>query len=167
MFCILTWSDPSRLTYEHTSAFLSRFSEKCINKLWGKHGCLIIPAGYIILGDKGFANTSGMYLNFNTVLLPAFLLGNSQFTKEKVCHNLHVCQLWYSCETVYSRITNCQTLYGFIKHTFFYQLQDECDWAHGRANLYLPLQMPAKFGEYFLVVEQHQANCKQKRSLDG
>ena len=153
-FRILTWSDPSGLTYEHTCAFLARSSERQLNELWGMHGQLNIPPGYIILGDKGFTNTSGMYPNFNTVLLPAFLHGNNQFTKEKIGHNLRACQLRYTCETVYARITNRRTLYGFIKWQFFHHFQDACDWAHGRANLYLPLQMLAKYEAYFSIVTQ-------------
>jgi hypothetical protein len=149
-FHVMTWSLGCGLVFEHMCPFLARAGEKALIEIWGKYGRLKnIPIGYLILGDKGFEGTSGSYPNYNTVLHPAFLHGHEQFSTEQICHNLKVCQLRYTCETVYSRVTNRHSLCGMIRRAKFEYFEDSCNWAHGRANLYMPLQMPAKYVNYF------------------
>ena len=161
---ILTWSLPCGLNFEHTDTFFARPTEKKLNFIWGSNGRLKnIPADYLIMADKGFDGTSGYYPNNNTVLHPAFLHGNNQFSPEQIGYNLRACQLRYSCETVYSNVTNCPRLYGFIPRGIFHHFQDLCDWGHGRANLYLPLQMPTKYVEYFAACPRHLKNENRKR----
>mmetsp|Transcript_30386 Transcript_30386/g.30878 ORF Transcript_30386/g.30878 Transcript_30386/m.30878 type:complete len:149 (+) Transcript_30386:122-568(+) len=106
----------------------------------------------------GFFGTSGFYVNFNRILSPAFLYGNKQFSPKQIDHNIRSCQLRYTCEVVYYNVTNCDRLNGFIPRNIFHHFQDLCDWGHGRANLYLPLQMPAKYNDYFSEVPRHVNN---------
>lgn len=147
---ILTWSLACGLNFEHADGIFARATEKNINEIWGKYGRLKnIPIGYVVLGDKGFYDTSGSYPNFNTIINPAFLHGSSQFSPELIGYNLRACQLRYTCKTVYSNVTNCPRMAGHIKREFFHRFQDVCDWSHGGANLYLPLQMPANHVNYF------------------
>lgn len=149
-FRVMTWSLGCGLVFEFTCPFLARGSEKALIEIWGKNGRLKnIPVGYLILGDKGFEGTNGSYPNYNTVLHPAFLHGHEQFSTEQIGHNLLACQLRYTCETVYSRVTNRHSLRGVIRRAKFEYFEDSCNWAHGRANLYHPLQMPAKYPNYF------------------
>jgi len=163
-FRILTWSLPCGLSFEHTDAFLARASEKQLNRLWCSNGRLKnIPPGYLIMGDKGFDQTTGFYYNNNGVLHPAFLHGNVQFSEEQLGHNLRACQLRYTCETFYSNVTNCDRLYGFIRRNMFHHFQDICHWGHGRANMYLPLQAPTKHKEYFKSCARHKDNEERKK----
>jgi len=166
-FRVMTWSLLCGINFEHTHAFLARASEKKLVQLWGRYGKLKnIPACKQVLADKGFDQTTGFYPNHNTVLHPAFLHGHKQFSPEQNAYNLRVCQLRYSCETVYAHVTKCTRLYGFVPRREFHHFQHICDWGHGRANLYLPLQMPAKHVDYFEDNDRYQANeCrKRKRS---
>jgi hypothetical protein len=147
-FRILTWSLACGLIHERTKGFLSKGSEKAINRLWGAHGRLIIPAGYLLMGDKGFEGTSGFYPNDNPVLFPAFLYGQV-FSREQVGWNIQACQLRYTCEVDFSRVTQRKSLYGKLRRAKFTYFEDLVGWAHGRANMYKPLQMPTKYKHMF------------------
>ena len=103
---ILTWSMAFGLNVEHTKGFFARATEKHINLIWCKYGRLLVPVGYIISSDKGFFGTSGFYVNFDCILSPAFLHGNKKFSPEQIDHNIRSCQLQYTCEIVYSNVTN-------------------------------------------------------------
>jgi hypothetical protein len=139
-FRILTWSLACGAVVERTPAFLGRTSEKALMGYWGKHGRLLFPKGSLVLGDKGFDNTAACYVNYNTTLHPAFLT-NPQFNENQVGHNIEICQKRYTCEVVYSRITNVKALYGIIPRRRFRNMEPLIGWAHGRANLcYKPLQ---------------------------
>lgn len=148
-FRLLTWSMTYGLIFERTRGFLAKTSEKALNKLWGAHGRLQnIPAGYLIMGDKGFDGTSGLYPNDNAVLHPAFLYGKA-FKCEQVGWNILACQLRYTCEVDFSRVTNRRSLYGKLRRCKFSYFEDLVGWAHGRANMYKPLQMPTKYKYMF------------------
>ena len=139
-FRILTWSLACGAVVERTPAFLGRTSEKALIGYWGKYGRLLFPKGSLILGDKGFDNTASCYVNYNTTLHPAFLT-NPQFNESQVGHNIEICQKRYTCEVVYSRVTNVEALYGVIPRRRFRNMEPLIGWAHGRANLcYKPLQ---------------------------
>ena len=139
-FRILTWSLPIGTVIERTPAFLARGSEKGIMAWWGLHGRLRIPLGYLILGDKGFDNTASCYVNYNTTLHPAFLT-NDQFNLSQTGHNVQICQKRYTCEVVYSRVTNVKALYGTIPRERFHLFEPLVGWGHGRSYLcYEPLQ---------------------------
>ena len=54
-----------------------------------------------------------------------------------------------------------------MHHVVTYQINiNLCDWAHGRANLYLPLQMPAQHIDFFSKVPKHKTNENRKRKQD-
>jgi len=133
-FRVLTWSLPCGAVVERTPAFFARASEKALMNTWGNLGQLKLPAGYLILGDKGFDNTASCYENYNTTLHPAFLT-NDQFNKDQINHNLTICQKRYSCETVYSRVIGTMKLTGIYKREHFHHFEALAGWAHGRANL--------------------------------
>ena len=119
---------------EKTPVFLGRASEKGLMNTWGKLGRLKFPAGYLILGDKGFDNTAGCYVNYNTTLHPSFLT-NDQFSRDKVNHNTFISQKSYSCEIVYSRVTRVGKLSGVFRREWFRHHESLVGWAPGRANL--------------------------------
>jgi len=146
---IITWGLPCGLTYEHTDGFLGRAGEKALVQLWASNGRLKIPAGFLGLGDKGFKGTAGFYVNMNGVLYPAFLKSGTQFTHEQSGHSLECSQGRYSIEVFYSRVTNRPSVAGIIPCNSFIYFDDFNNWAHGRANLYRPLQMPHKHKEFF------------------
>jgi len=81
-FRLLTWSLPCGAVIARTPALFGRASEKAIMSTWGKLGMLKFPAGYLILGDKGFDGTATCYVNYNTTLT------NDQFNKDQVNHNI-------------------------------------------------------------------------------
>jgi len=133
-FRILTWSLPCGAVIERTPAFLARASEKNLMRTWGALDRLRFPVGYLILADKGFDNTAACYVNYNTVLHPSFLT-NKRFNRDQVNHNVRVCQKRYSCEVVYSRVTQVEKLAGIMKREWFHHCESLIGWAHGRANL--------------------------------
>jgi len=57
-FRLLTWSLPCGAVIARTPAFFGRASEKALMSTWGQLGMLKFPAGYLILGDKGFDGTA-------------------------------------------------------------------------------------------------------------
>jgi len=131
-FRILTWSLPMGAVVERTPAFLGRTSKKAIMNWWGLHGCLKFPLGYMILGDKGFDHTACLH--------PAFLT-DGNFDLSQIGHNVKICQKRYTCEVVYSRVTDVPILYGKIPRQRFHLFESIVGWAHGHANLcYEPLQ---------------------------
>ena len=133
-FRVLTWSLPCGAVIERTPAFFGRASEKALMNTWGKLGRLKFPFGYMILGDKGFDNTATCYVNYNTTLHPAFLT-NDQFNQDQGNHNITICQKRYSCETVYSRVTDTVKLSGVYRREHFQHFEALVGWAHGRANI--------------------------------
>jgi len=106
----LTWSLLCGLICEATVAFLALAGEKAVLRLWGAHGRLVFPPGYIMTGDKGFEDTVDCYPNFNPCVHPAFLHGQTQFTPQQNNWNLEACQFRYTAETDYSRVTNRRKL---------------------------------------------------------
>jgi hypothetical protein len=133
-FRVITWSLPCGAVIGKTPLVFGRFSGKAIMRAWGRHGRLLFPEGYYILGDKGFAGTTDCYTNFNATLHPAFLC-NGQFNLAEVLHNIEITKKRYSCEIVYSRVTGVKKLGCIIKRECFHHMQDICDWAHGHANI--------------------------------
>ena len=146
----ITWSLPMGLVHEFTDLFLGRASEKSLVNLWAKHGRLRdLPVGFVMLGDKGFDQTSGCYHTFIPVIHPAFLKKGMQFTPEQLEWNRRACELRYTCEVVFSRVKKRGNLGGIVGRNDFPYLRDIWAWAHGRANLYQPLQRPANDDGYF------------------
>ena len=103
---IITWGLACGLSFEHTKGFLSRATEKNLIQLWAKFGCLVLPPGYIGVGDKVFFGTAGLYCNCNVVVCPAFLWKGIQFDMNQIGHSLQAAQGQYSIETYYSRVAD-------------------------------------------------------------
>lgn len=114
-FRVLTWLLPCGAVVERTPASLARASEKGIMNTWGKLGRLRFPNGYLILGDKGFNNTAGCYINYNTTLHPAFLT-NANFNRDQVNHNISICQKRYSPPLITSSSSNVVNLSYIIQY---------------------------------------------------
>lgn len=151
---IISWGLACGLTFEHTDGFLGRAGKKALVRLWASNGRLKIPPGFLGLGDKGFKGTAGYYANMNAVLYPAFLQTGTQFTHQQIGHSLGCSQGRYSIEVFYSRVTNRSYIDGIIKRNQFPHFDDVNNWAHGRANMYRPLQMPLLYKEFFGVPEK-------------
>ena len=130
-FRVLTWSLPCGAVVERTAAFFARASEKALMNTWGSAGRLKLPAGYLVLGDKGFDGMAACYENYNTTLHPAFLT-NKQFNKDQINHNLTICQKQYSCETVYSRVTETIKLSGIYRREYFHHFEALVGWVGSR-----------------------------------
>ncbi len=135
----ISWSTPAGLMFEHTDLFLARISEKRLVELWGPR-LKKVPAGWVMLTDRGFANTARYYPNFNAQLTPKFLSGRLQFSSDEVSSDWRICQLRYTCEVAFSRVTNETGLKDVITRPFFSLLNAMHHWGHANANLKQPLQ---------------------------
>ena len=133
-FRVLTWSLPCGAIIQRTPAFFGRASEKAVMRAWGEANRLIFPAGYFILGDKGFDNTAGYYTNYNTTLHPSFLT-SAQFSRDEVNHNIEICKKRYTCEVCYSRVVQVKKLNGIFPRRCFHHFESIVGWAHGMANI--------------------------------
>jgi len=139
-----TWSTPIGLIHEFTDPFFARGSEKAIVKLWAAHGRLAdIPVGYLVSADKGFDFTTAFYHNYNPVIHPAFLTKGAHFTEEQLDWNRKACEMRYTSEVVFSRVKKHGGLGGIVPRRNLPYLRDLWAWAHGMANYYNCLQVPA------------------------
>jgi len=139
-FRCITWSTPSGLTIDHTDMFLGRCPEKKLVELWSPRFVNKFPQGYAMLSDRGFAGTAFLYPNFNTQLVPSFLKGREQFDREDLLADIPICRLRYTCEVLFSRVTNETILCDTIKRENFALVDTALHWAHAAANLCKPLQ---------------------------
>ena len=147
----ITWSTPIGMIHEFTDPFFARPSEKAIVRLWTGHGRFLdMPVGYLNSADKGFDGTSGFYPHYNPVIHPAFLTGGNgaQFTEEQIDWNRKACEMRYTSEVVFSRFKRYGGLGGIVPRQHFPYLRDLWAWAHGMANYYNCLQVPAN-NDYF------------------
>jgi hypothetical protein len=125
--------------FEHTPLFLARATEKALVELWGTH-LKKVPAGRPMLSDRGFAGTSRYYPNLNVQITPRFLNGRKQFSPEKVSEDRRICQLRYTWEVCFSRVTNEHALKDVIRYQFFKHLDSINHWGHANINLLAPLE---------------------------
>eukprot|EP00984_Skeletonema_dohrnii_P016314 scaffold7210_cov101-Skeletonema_dohrnii-CCMP3373.AAC.1 len=147
----ITWSLPMGLVHEFTDPFFARASEKAIVRVWTRHGRFRdIPIGWLISGDKGFDQTSGFYPHYNQILHPAFLTGGdkAQFTEKQMDWNRKACEKRYTSEVVFARFKKYGGLGQIMNRKSFHYVHCLWAWAHGMANMYLPLQTPANC-DYF------------------
>ena len=114
-----------------------------------------IPPGYSNLANRGFASCAMYYPNLNAQITPHFLAGHEQFHQEEISADRLKCQVRYTSETYFSRVTDTTALRDRISFSLFQQLSHIVDWAHGRANLCQPLQKPSH-DDYFARGEQLQ-----------
>jgi hypothetical protein len=106
------------------------------------------PVGYYIIADRGFAYNAYMYPNFNPHLTPQFLEGRKQFTPGELLGDRGLCQLRYSSETVFSRITDEAALTDVVPTSYNNIMNDIWDWGHASANMRQPFRKPVDWEDY-------------------
>ena len=79
-----------------------------------------LPAIFKVLADRGFDGDSLSYPHFNVVITPEFLGKNDdgtyrkQFSLNDLERDRKICELRYTCEVVFSRVTTEKILAGII-----------------------------------------------------
>jgi hypothetical protein len=133
------------LAVDHTHMYFARASEKAIVEEFGKYDKAALmrkfPRGWRMLADRGFRGTAMYYPNLNAQLTPHFLSGRLQFTSEEVASDYDLCKLRYTCEVIFSRVTNVKGLRDVIPYSRFAHVSDMLHWGHARINLGQPLQV--------------------------
>jgi len=107
-----------------------------------------LPSSWAVLADKGFCKDSVYLPNRNTFITPIRLEAREQYTKGEIAYGRRVKKNRYTCETVFSRVTDVSILRDSIGRGKMRHLNDACSWAHGRANLQQPLLKPKTWGAY-------------------
>ena len=81
----------------------------------------------------------------NHVVTPEFYdKETKQFDLAQLERDRKICELRYTCEVVFSRVTTEQLLAGIIPYSVLAHIEDAHCWAHAQANLRQPLQDPGK-----------------------
>ena len=93
-----------------------------------------------MLADRGFARDQRLYPNWNRLYTPAFIAGRAQFTHSELVSDLRVCQLRYTSEVVYSRVTDETCLTDVVRRGLWGIMDAAWDWGHANGNLLKPLQ---------------------------
>ena len=115
-------------------------------RLWPK--LAKIPPDTKTLADKGFVKDSVYFPNRNMMVTPMLLQSREQYAKEDIFIGRRVKKNRYTCETVFSRVTDVSILTDKIPRYKMRHIQEACDWAHGRANLQQPLLKPKNWNAY-------------------
>lgn len=159
----ITWTTPAGLAFERTVLYMARASETACVASW-REVLKKIPAGRLILADRGFSKDAILYPNFNVHLTPCFLAGRSQFTSGEVEGDRRKCELRYTSETGFSRVTCTAGLKDSIPRSLFTIMEDMCDWGHAYINLCTPMQLPGGAPEgYFTNSEKLEKRTELKR----
>ena len=135
----ISWSTPCGLYFAHTPLFLARVSEKKLVELWGPR-LSSVPPGYRMLADRGFAGTARYYPTFSAQLTPKFLSGRKQFGVKEVSDDWRICQLRYTCEVAFARVTTETILRDVIPYKHLKYINHINNWAHSASNFCQPLQ---------------------------
>ena len=141
----ISWSTAAGLSVEHTDLYLARCSEKKLVELWGPRlrkcpgATPRFPKGWVMLSDRGFANTMNLYPNWNAQLTPTFLNGRLQFGAGEVSKDRDICKLRYTCEVAFARVVEEAGLRDVIPFHFFASLDAMNHWGHANVNLGAPL----------------------------
>ena len=107
-----------------------------------------LPAIFKILADRGFDGDSLSYPHVNVVVTPEFLgrdkdgSSRKQFTLAELERDRKICELRYTCEVVFSRVTTEKIVSGVIPYSSLAHIEHAHCWAHAQANLRKPLKMP-------------------------
>jgi len=107
-----------------------------------------LPACFKVLADRGFDGDSLSYPHFNVVVTPAFKGKNedgstrTQFDFSELDRDRKICELRYTCEVVFSRVTTKEIVSGVIPYSALAHIEHAHCWAHAQANLRKPLKMP-------------------------
>mmetsp|Transcript_33508 Transcript_33508/g.67613 ORF Transcript_33508/g.67613 Transcript_33508/m.67613 type:complete len:393 (-) Transcript_33508:1234-2412(-) len=122
-----------------------------------------IPAGWSILADKGFVDCGPFYPNLNHHFTPYFLEGRSQFDRDEISEDRRKCQLRYTSETVFSRVTNFKALRDRVPYGFFSHLNDIHSLALGMANLCEPFYLSTD-GYFSELMASRSSKAAQKKN---
>lgn len=121
-----------------------------------------LPKGLKVLADRGFDGDNLSYPRFNMVITPEFYdKETKQFDVAQLQRDRKICELRYTCEVVFSRVTTEKMMAGIIPYSALSHIEHAHCWAHAQANLRQPLQMPgtaaaAILGEnYFEKVDKN------------
>ncbi|KAL7490837.1 hypothetical protein ACHAWT_000358 [Skeletonema menzelii] len=102
-----------------------------------------LPALLKVLADRGFDGDNLSYPHFNMVITPEFYdKETKQFDVAQLQRDRKICELRYTCEVVFSRVTTEKMLSGMIPYSVLGHIEHAHCWAHAQANLRQPLQMP-------------------------
>ena len=158
----ITWTTPAGLCFEHTIPFMTRASETSLVAEWRE--CLAkIPAGRTVLADRGFSKDAFLYPNFKIHLTP-FLARREQSTSTEVQEDRRKCEVRYTSETAFSRVTKTNGLRDSIPRSLFAIMDDMSDWGHAYINLCAPMQTPSGSpAGYFGNEEAKENKEKTKR----
>ena len=107
-----------------------------------------IPKGWKILADRGFAKDGILYPFLNEILFPHFIDKRQQFEAEEITIDRKICELRYTCEVCFSRVTNISALRGVIPYRLFQYVPHMINWGHANINLGQPLQKPKKWDDH-------------------
>ena len=104
-----------------------------------------MPNGYINIDKQG--DGSGYYFvpSYTSTIARMDLDQATKDVKSKsVIDNVMSANVSWTCQ----QQTNNEKDTPNVRN-LFHHFQDLCDWAHGRANMYLPLKIPAKNSDSF------------------
>jgi hypothetical protein len=107
-----------------------------------------LPACFKVLADRGFDGESLSYPHFNVVITPTFMGKNDDGSSRKQIdfseleRDRNICELRYTCEVVFSRVTTEEMVSGVIPYSALAHIEHAHCWAHAQANLRKPLKMP-------------------------
>ena len=107
-----------------------------------------LPGCFKVLADRGFDGDTLSYPHFNVVITPEFLgkdedgKSRKQFTLAELERDRNICELRYTCEVVFSRVTTEKMLADVIPYEALAHIEHANCWAHAQANLRKPLKMP-------------------------
>ena len=101
-----------------------------------------------MLADKGFYKDALSMPNFNKMVTPIRMDGRDQYTNTEIKEGIRIKKNRYTCEVVYSRVTDCKLLRDRIPRWHFRNIFMTNAWAHGRANLQQPLLRPKLWDAY-------------------
>ena len=112
-------------------------------------GCLgKIPPGWKILADRGFWRDGILYPHLNEILFPHFIHKREQFESEEISTDRKICQLRYTCEVAFSRVTDINAIAGVIPYRLFPYVEHIVNWGHANVNLGAPLQNPMNWNKH-------------------
>ena len=104
-----------------------------------------LPQLYKVLADRGFDGDSLSYPHFNIIITPEFLGSKrDQFSMAELERDRRICELRYTCEVVFSRVTTEKYVSDVIPYSRLAHIEHAHCWAHAQANLRQPLKMPGK-----------------------
>ena len=121
-----------------------------------------LPPNKDVLADREYAVSALSYPNLNNQICPFFLDG-LQYQTEEVSMDRTKCNLRYSSETHFSRVTDTTALKDWVSRGFFSQLEHINNWGHGCANLQEPLYITDNDTHFEELEERRKDNRKRKR----